>query len=74
MRWSYGARDIHHPFCHKRHVKWCANSVRVLTHVLSVPVRPSVDLNDDSREGVEGAEGMADRLRHPRQLSLVPRA
>ena len=44
-RWSHEARDINHPLRHKRQRKWCAaRQSPLLTHVLSVPDRPSVDL------------------------------
>ena len=69
MRWSYGARDVQHPHRHKRHEKWCANSVRVQSHVLSVTVRPSVDLNDDSREGVRGS-GRNSRYDNDNEITL----
>ena len=55
MRWSYGARDIPPP-----PPQTARNMVRKqrqcsITRCPSLSVRPSVDLNDDSREGVRGS-------------------
>ena len=45
--WSHGAQDIQHPHRHKLRENGAQASVHVQSHVLSVPVRPSEDPDDD---------------------------